>query len=429
MSNSDGDEISEEIATKVDNLISQVSQQTNIGADIDEVDGIEGDIDEVNQIGDVIITGEGDFRQKDLIQSINHRFLPTPIHRVGIDILQEMPRYLSDTVISKQLPIGLVGPDHYSYWAWTAAVASFVQDRYVLMESDPDDFNSPFDKFRDLLSEYYSLVHLVLLPIRHQQMDSRTRVYFTSMNPSVGNLDEKQALRFAGNNGFRLLEGLVRRHSSSINLDGTPKEDELPIKKQWRSPNDRDPPEHTEPGDFLDYSDELHMWRYYSTLSESTKDTLDYINDMNRDVFDTDDLIRKFGKDEDIKSEIKKQSSYTKNFFDILAKKRNYTLHVQGTTQISGVLVLNLCSLIFWDAISEIDYEEIRDELLTRELEMYVRSPDTEMVQQSATNEMSNSMPTIQPDSFDRQEPTDFYPLYHHQQAEIMAHMQQQMGQ
>ena len=423
------DEISDEIASRAEDLISEVSQQTNIGADIDQIEGIGGEIDEVDQIGNMIITGEGDIRQKDLIQSIDTRFLPIPIHRVDLEVLQELPRYLSDTVISKQLPIGLVGPDHYSYWAWTAAVVSFVQDEYAMMGSEPEDFESPFNPFSDFLSEYYSLVHLVLLPIKHQGMDSRTKVYFSSMNPSVGKLDEKQVLRFAGNNGFRLLEGLVRRHSNSINLDGTPKSEELPIKKPWESTDDEEPPEYSASEDFLDYSDELHIWRKYSTSDEAVEDTLDYINNLDRDNLDADDLLRKFGKDNDTKSEIKKQTNHTKNFFDILAKKRNYALHGRGSTQISGVLVLNLCSLLFWDAISNSDYEEIRDKLLTRKLEMYVRSPHTEMVQQSATDEMSSRMPTIQPDTFERQEPTDFYPLYQFQQNEIMVQMQQRMNQ
>lgn len=407
-------EIINEIASRTEDLINEY-QKTTLVTDADEL----GNID---QSSNMIRQRNSDIRPEDLIQPINECILPMHIHSASLNTLQQLPQFLSEMVLSKKLPIGLVGPDHYSYWAWSAAVVSFVQDKYRKM--GPDALDSPFEEFGELLPEYYSLVHMVLLPIKHQDMDMRTRIYFSSMNPSVGKLNEKYTLRFAGNTGFQLLEGLIRKHSNIINEDGTPNRKYLPLKKPWESGNG----EHTEPNESLQYNEELHVWRCYSTLDRTVKDTLDKINDMDQDIFGIDDLIKKFGKDEEITDEIKRQYHHTKNFFDIMSKNRNYTLHGQGSIQIAGILILNLCSLLFWDAISEQDYNDIREELIIKEMETYLHKPVSELINQSTNIETSRTMSTIQSDTFDKQKPIDFYPIYRPQSTNILQQMEQRLS-
>lgn len=413
-------EISDKIASGVNDLISQVSQQTNLGADAKKFEDIGGNIENIDQIGDLIHIGkDGDMREQNLIQLVDDSFLPpsTSIHQLCLSDLQQLPRHLSDTVLSKELPIGFVGRDHYSYWAWTAAVVSYVHGDGRMIVDDPSDFESPFANFNDLLSDYYSLIHLVLMPLRHRSLEGRTKIFFSSMNPNIGKLDEKQTLLFASNTGFRLLEGLIRRHSDIVNLNGKPNEEYLPIGMPWESTNDE--LHEWSDNQRLFYETELHIWREYSTLNKSVKYALDSINDMNRNIFDVDDILRKFGKDKNTMEQIWKQSNTTKNFFDILAKKRNYTLHGRGSTQIAGVLILNLCSLILWDAMSDLDYDMFREKLLQKQLTQYLQ-PHVNMILRASKDDISSSRSTMQPDRSIEENPANFYPLFSSQMKNII---------
>lgn len=60
----------------------------------------------------------------EMIHTLDGRFLPIYPHRMSLQALQHVPRYLSDSILSSRLPVRILTWDHYSFWAWTAAVSN-----------------------------------------------------------------------------------------------------------------------------------------------------------------------------------------------------------------------------------------------------------------------------------------------------------------
>lgn len=304
----------------------------------------------------------------EMIHTLDGRFLPTYPHRMSLQALQRVPRYLSDSILSSRLPVSILTWDHYSFWAWTAAISNALNPNSMVFHAirdegseGPPDEEGPLSKFHDIMSEYNTMSHLILFPIRQSQLDNRVRAFVSSMNPNVDGVEDSTVLGFAGTNGFSVLDGLLRRHCEVLNTD------EQIINKgriddSWRDDGSLQ--------DRPNLRGKLWLWANTNPeISGFVRQTLREIDDLERDEYDVDHLdlrIEEFDKSE--WDTLPAESSRRDSFFWILTEQRNQNVHGAVSTQLVGPLVLNLCTLCIWDSLSEENYEQIRQQLLQTEL-------------------------------------------------------------
>lgn len=286
------------------------------------------------------IIDEGNMIQDKGVENIitginNSTFLLTedqPVHSFSLSTLRRFPRYLCDAILIPHTTA--ISYDHHLYWGWTAAYISYseTQDQ----ETDTD--------MMSLMQDFYSLIHLCLLPVRQSTMDQRVSQFIQSMNPSLQGI-EHQGFSLASSTGFSLLEGFVRRHCEDLQADGGLTVDSIED-PSWRSTPVENPI----------YHDKLQIWKEREA-SQKVAQSLREIDDLNR--YDQNLLARKIGGGE---QSVERRN----NFLSVLSDQRNSNIHGEISTQVIGPVVLNLCCLLIWDRIEDEEFESTRKELLQR---------------------------------------------------------------
>ncbi|MFD1563096.1 hypothetical protein ACFR99_06005 [Haloarchaeobius amylolyticus] len=247
---------------------------------------------------------------------------------LDIDQLRILGKYLTDVIMKPQTRIGGFGPDHLAYWAWTTDFAY-----YTLLEKQEKT------EYRGILLDFETLIDFVILSFQN------------SMNTQVPTSLMTSGLRFAGGAGFPILEGLVRRRCDEISLDGSvnfesdDKKLEIPGRRGSIS-NDRDRP--------LQLDHILHIWM---NSGASTR-----VQELLEDI-DTGYGPGQIG----MKFPDANTDKFSEGYFRVLFDLRNYNLHGEGSTQTVGAILLNLCCLLLWDAITETEFFDARSDFDSRE--------------------------------------------------------------
>jgi len=272
---------------------------------------------------------------ENIISGINNEayLLPEdyPLHEFTLDELRRFPRFLTDSLLLTHT--NAITLDNELYWAWTAACAN----------------TSTYDETSSIasisfLQDYFSMVHLCLLPKKQSLLDQRISQFIASMNPHLNGI-QTEGYNFAASAGFSLLEGLLKRHADHLDENG------LIVNGPIEDPSWRD---NTIGGGGSNYHDKLQIWREYDS-STVVSQTLADIDDSNR--YDSEILTRKIAGLPD-------DQELSENFLRTIADQRNYNVHGELSTQAIGPLVLNLCSLVIWDSIQEETYDDIQSEVI-----------------------------------------------------------------
>jgi hypothetical protein len=271
-----------------------------------------------------VITG---MNNKAYLQTDEH-----PVHSFSLPTLRRYPRYLCDSILMPHTTS--VSLDNHLYWGWTAACVSHSQTEGKQNNSET----------LGLMQDFYSLVHLCLLPIRQTTMDQRISQFIQSMNPSIQGV-QHQGYSLACSTGFSLLEGLIRRHCSDLQAGGGLTHGHIQT-PSWRSTPVEDPI----------YHDELQIWKEREA-SEEVSQTLNEIDELQR--YPEDVLTRKIGGGEEIIND-------RSNFLSVLSDQRNINIHGELSTQAIGPVVLNLCCLLLWDQMDEDEFESTQEEIYDR---------------------------------------------------------------
>ena len=276
------------------------------------------------------------------------------IYELSHKNLRQLSKYLSDAILRTSPP--RISYDHFVYWGWTAAYIT----EHPISESDP---------FEDLVSEYLSLVHIMLFKLRHiysrifyapgglhANIDGREITWEEAFrtiewgNPSIQHLTVLPD-RYAASTGFAVLEGLINIHSSHISTETGHLISE--VSSPWHPHQSSLKGEHT-------YHDKLQSWRYHAASPE-TKSALSLIDDLSR--YETDVLRANMAGIEDI---LKEEQNTTNHFLRVIAKQRNLNLHGQLPTRVIGTLITTLCSLVIWDIVPDSDFEQHRESVLEK---------------------------------------------------------------
>jgi len=235
------------------------------------------------------------------------------------------------------------------------------------------------------------------------------------MNPNVDGVEDSAVLGFAGTNGFTVLDGLLRRHCEVLNT-----EEQIMNKGQidqsWRDDGGlKDRP---------NLRGKLWLWaNTNSKISKLVKQTLEEINDLERDEYDIDHLDRRI--EEFDKSEwesLPENSNRRDSFFWILTEQRHQNVHGAVSTQLVGPLVLNLCALCIWDSISEENYKQIKQRLLQSELRpnWNQSSRMTKKLHETPRN-MESTLPNSHTfgNPMNRPDPSAFYPIFSDEEDDL----------
>jgi hypothetical protein len=364
----------------------------------------------------------------EIMQSVDGRFTQRFAHRCSLKELRQMPRYLCDSILSSQLPVSVVTWDHYSYWAWTATVASALHPQGMVYsmiadDSDPADRETPISDYFPIISDFFTMKHLVLFPVRQSQLDNRVRAFVSSMNPNVDGVEDSAVLGFAGTNGLSILDGLLTQHCDHLTKDEqlVGRED---IDGSWRddggiksNPNLRG---------------KLWLWRESNeNIAEDVKQTLTEIDDMSRTHYDINHLssrIKTFDRSD--WHELPEDGQRRESFFWILTQQRHQNIHGLHTTQVIGPLVMNLCALVIWDILDRETYRSIRENLFKGHINPQGMNHRRMMDKTFETPFDETVLPGNTPFGPDRNhpEPDMFYPVFPDEEEDLMDYQDEVLG-
>lgn len=287
-----------------------------------------------------------------------------PIHELSIDDLRRLPRYLTDAVLQPNRI--LVPGDHYLYWAWTGAFFRYLTGKHPAggwmfhsagpppgmegvphssMESRVSKYGPHVwgEKYKPVLEDFFTLLHMMLLPVRElsRSLESRARLY--SLNPSYLGIQKDLGLKFATGSGFSILEGLLRRRCEQLDDDGILKSGCGPINLPHTTLHD---------GNRVYLFEALLLWKDHNA-GPVVQQTLDEIDDATR--YDLNKLTRKFSglSQNDIAHRNLSRDSLLKG----IKEQRNYNIHGEDSTMAIGAIVLTLCCLLLWDELNETDIQ------------------------------------------------------------------------
>lgn len=239
-----------------------------------------------------------------------------------LEELQTLARHLCNlTLESKNSEIGL---DHFEYWSWTGAVASYAR----LFEDTSLD--------EDSLGNLCLLIQLALLVNRNNEYWKRD-AYWNNGSYMAILIENYNLVTLAG---YPILEGLLRRHCKELKPDGTMQSNHSAIFNNYVN------------GHRAYLKDAFELWMEENTSNSSVKTTLEEIDSIDQSLEQT--LETKF-------QNLSVDVGSVDGVLHLLKELRNFNAHGEAHTQAVGSLVVTLSCLAFWDSITEDDYEDMRE--------------------------------------------------------------------
>ncbi|MFC6955277.1 hypothetical protein [Halorubellus litoreus] len=237
-----------------------------------------------------------------------------PLHEFYMDELHYFSKCLIDSALKTHTNAKTT--DFSAYWGWTAALVSHTER------------NQDFERYQEILRDYYYLVHSALVSERHSRLvreNHDLHMTLSRLNPSLEEVTRGSGLPLAATFGFSVLEGLLKRRCSDLSPDTG-----------------------------------INVWSGFekliddSDVSPVVKEVLQTIDDLDR--YDRQVLERKMSGVPDL--------SDKDSLLWLVKEQRNYNVHGEGSTQAIGSLVLTLCSLVLLDELATCNYQETRTEVL-----------------------------------------------------------------
>jgi hypothetical protein len=222
---------------------------------------------------------------------------------------------------------------------------------------------------------------MMILPLIQSTLPSNTKKFIEDGNPSISGVQKYKGLKMVTSAGFSVLEGLLIRHLDELedsrgylSTSEIPKEGKYEIKTRGF---------HTEeiaPDPFRpNYFQKLLMWMA-KTQSQDTKQTLYAVDGLeseyvkNLDEVDLMGLERSDFDRYDQSNLIKNLRGVTrsnleddnKSLLYAISDLRNRNIHGSDSTLAIGAIIMNLCCLAIWDIIEEDNFNQERNDLLSR---------------------------------------------------------------
>lgn len=275
-----------------------------------------------NQVNEFIRTIDkgniiSDTGSENVIYLSDYHLLPfgLPLHKFYLDELHYFSKSLIDSALKTHT--NATTEDFNAYWGWTAALVSHLST------------NGEIGKYRDILHDFYFLVHSSLVSARHSylvQNNQQLLRVISRTNPSIEGVTWGSGLPVAATYGFSVLEGLLKRRCR-----------------------------------VFETNDRIKIWEGLKELSQDddvsgvVKEVLAEVDDLDR--YDRDVLERKM-------EGVPELTNRTRLSW-LITKQRNYNIHGEGSTQAIGSIVLTLCSLVLLDEIATVSspYLEIRKDV------------------------------------------------------------------
>lgn len=246
-------------------------------------------------------------------------------------------------------------PDHLLYWSWTAAFGSQMTTEAMAAErtedeSEPSEFvqlhGHPGRLFSDynIFEDFCRLVHVLLLEVRQNSLDRETNDQIRRLNPSIGAFGVLDGLKFSATTGFSVLQGFLRRQTNQLTIDGKATEEftlEVPHK---------DEPVKEGKNGSVDALTEYYLWMDEHDRDDTALQSLMQIDELTRERIEI--LEEKIGG---LNHEL------DNGFLFSLLGQRHGNIHAEMRTQLIGVVVMNLCCLLIWNAIDEDSFEDARN--------------------------------------------------------------------
>lgn len=283
------------------------------------------------------------------VQTNQFEFLESEqeITEFSLEELRKFPRYLSDLTIKSNPSI--ITLDHYTYWAWTGAIAVGHPSRSG-------------GGYRHTIGELAYLIHMMLFGMRSQfltdlliQANSgkdlrpiaelvNSTNKFSWVNPSLHTV-HNMAHRVAATTGFAILDGLVKAHCNILEFETGDLKNRM--EGTWRE----DPKMLTG----TNFHDRIQIWRT-TEATPTVAETISHINDLQR--YDPDTICRSI---EGVKVRLEKELTSTNHFLRLLHAQRDDNIHGQRGTRAIGSIVINLCCLLFWDIVKPDEFDRERN--------------------------------------------------------------------
>jgi hypothetical protein len=283
-----------------------------------------------------------------------------PIHELVVADFRRLPRYLTDAVLKPDRV--LVPGDHYLYWAWSGAFFRYLTGKHpagswmfhsagpppgmqgvphTSSESRPSKYGPHVwgEKYKPVLEDFFTLLHMMLLPVREVSKAIEARAQLYSLNPSFLGVQKDLGFKFATGSGFSVLEGLLRRRCDPLNEDGILKPGHGPINLPHTTLN---------AGQRVYLFEALLLWKQH-TAGPLVEQTLSEIDDVTR--YDVTKLTQKFGGLS--QTDLSHGGLPVDSLLKGIKEQRNYNIHGEDSTMAIGAIVLTLCCLILWDELNE----------------------------------------------------------------------------
>lgn len=273
------------------------------------------------------------------------------IAEFSLEELRKFPRYLSDLTIKSNPSI--ISLDHYSYWAWTGAVA---------VGYPPWSGKHNRQTIRDLTE----LIQLILFGMRSQVLTqvrtdpnldrssssvaqiANSMRNFTWINPGILSIPT-MTHKIAVTMGFSILDGLIKAHCSVLDFGSgdliNPKE------LTWR----KNPEKRTG----VNFHDRIQIWANMDA-SPTVAETISHINDLQR--YDPKIILNSM---DGIEDRLESELSSTNHFLRLLQAQRNGNVHGHQRTRAVSSIVINLCCLLFWDLIKPDEFDRERSHAIS----------------------------------------------------------------
>jgi hypothetical protein len=289
-----------------------------------------------------------------------------PIHELNVDDLRRFPRYLCDAILKPNRI--LIPGDHYLFWAWTGAFFRYLTGKHPgghwhfhsagpppgingvprqSMESRPGRYGPHIwgEKYKTVLEDFFTLLHMLLLPIREISRPTESRAKIYSLNPSYLGIQKDLGYKFATGSGFSILEGILRRRCKEINENGIVKSGHGPLNLSHKSHPIGE-------GGRVYLFDALMLWKEQNA-GPLVEQTLDEIDDVSR--YNINSLVMKFGGLD--YNDLTHRDLNSPSLLKGIKEQRNYNIHGEDSTMAIGAIVVTLCCLVLWDELNESDIQ------------------------------------------------------------------------
>lgn len=326
---------------------------------------------EVNNVDEIVKTGE-----ESLFMNMGRPLALIPeeggVTGLPRESLLKLAYRLSHSVLYRN-PTEIL-PDHLLYWSWTAAFGSVMTTEAMAAESDEDEpepsefvqtHGHPGTLFSDydIYEDFCRLVHVLLLEVRQDSLDRETNEQMRKLNPSIGAFGVPEGLKFSATTGFSVLQGFLRRSTNRLSIDGKATEGftlEVPHKEN---------PIKEGKDDSVDALSEYYLWMDEHEEEDPALQSMKKIDELTQERVDT--LEKKIGG---LNYEL------DNGFLFSLIGQRHANIHAEMRTQLIGVVVMNLCCLLIWDAIEGESFEDARQKVKSStDMARFSRSSESRM--------------------------------------------------